>query len=329
MKTQPFFILVLSLFLNLNARAQDTPLYQVSLYNDGTDMLATFISLSDNHPLSDHPDSLAIPNLESEDRNEVKVIKLDEVYRKRLLSGMGISESDQVFIYDYEVDKEISFNVKDLEVAAVLNNYATDDDWPYSQYDYQFGFRPTEMQLDKLGLFYTKTFVAIGQKSPFVAGKLKPIKWKNTGAEEFFEFWGNDILAMDSLIFMRIDDIEAGYTCTSEDVYSFKTKEYIYYLMNYKTPAGPVGHYLLVMKKRTNEILYEQVYMESESTALTLLNSIETEEDNVLYEQWTGEVFKNKPPVVFGFEYYSFGCPVISFLNKSEPDIYINCDNRH
>lgn len=106
MKTQPFFILVLSLFLNLNARAQDAPLYQVSLYDDGTDMLAPFISLSDNHPLSDHPDSLAIPNLESEDRNEVKVIKLDEVYRKRLLSGMGISESDQVFIYDYEVDKE-------------------------------------------------------------------------------------------------------------------------------------------------------------------------------------------------------------------------------
>lgn len=329
MKTQSFFILTLGLFIHSGLKAQETPLYQVSIYDDGTDMLKPFISLSDNHPLSDHPDSLAIPNLENENLNELKVIKLDDVYRKQLLSGMGISESDQVFIYDYEVDKEISFIVKDLEVAALLNNYAREDDLPYSQYDYQFGFHPTEMQLDKLGLFYTKTFVAIGQTSPFVAGKLKPIKWKNTGSKELFEFWEDEILAMDSLIFMRIDDIEGGYTFTSDDVYSFKTKEYIYYLANYKTPDGHAGRYLLVMDKRTDEILFEQVYMNSESTALTPLNSIETEEDNVLYEQWTGEVFKNKPPVVFGFEYQPFGCPAISFLEKSEPDIYINCDNQH
>jgi hypothetical protein len=46
-------------------------------------------------------------------------------------------------------------------------------------------------------------------------------------------------------------------------------------------------------------------------------------------EQWTGRLFKNKPPVSFGFEYQSFGYHGITLLSETEKEIWISCDNRH
>ncbi|MFI8605669.1 hypothetical protein ACIGCP_14490 [Cellulophaga baltica] len=45
--------------------------------------------------------------------------------------------------------------------------------------------------------------------------------------------------------------------------------------------------------------------------------------------QYVGRLFKNRPPVVFGFTFKSFGCPSINFIDKNELPIFILCDNRH
>jgi hypothetical protein len=45
--------------------------------------------------------------------------------------------------------------------------------------------------------------------------------------------------------------------------------------------------------------------------------------------QWMGKLFKNKPEVIFGFEWVSFGCPGIIYINSRDKYIQINCDNRH
>jgi hypothetical protein len=62
-----------------------------------------------------------------------------------------------------------------------------------------------------------------------------------------------------------------------------------------------------------------------ESETPAPLNYVESE----YIEQWTGKLFKNKPPVILGFQYVAFGCPGITFLSPTEKDIYIYCDNRH
>ncbi|OOV49996.1 hypothetical protein B1J94_03585 [Leptospira kirschneri serovar Grippotyphosa] len=44
--------------------------------------------------------------------------------------------------------------------------------------------------------------------------------------------------------------------------------------------------------------------------------------------QWTGKMFKNRPPVIFGFFYEDYKCEVIDFLKLPKSGILISCDNR-
>ena len=85
--------------------------------------------------------------------------------------------------------------------------------------------------------------------------------------------------------------------------------------------------YLIVLDSKTERIVYEGIFLDTESTYLAEL-SFQNKISEYEY-QWTGEIFKNKPSVIFGFLGYSFGCPSIEFLDKTEPPIVISCDNRH
>ncbi len=93
--------------------------------------------------------------------------------------------------------------------------------------------------------------------------------------------------------------------------------------------------HLLVIDKKSGEVVVEQLFQRGENILPTPLNfGIEFEKDNVendytiLREQWTGKLFKNKPLVVFGFEWSPY-CPAITFLSQTEKSIWINCDSRH
>ena len=83
---------------------------------------------------------------------------------------------------------------------------------------------------------------------------------------------------------------------------------------------------LLVVDSKTKEIIIDKLYSSSEGTSPTPLNY---EEGDDVVNQWTGKLFKNKPQVIFGFLYESFGCPGISIIDKSNEEIYLQCDNRH
>jgi len=85
---------------------------------------------------------------------------------------------------------------------------------------------------------------------------------------------------------------------------------------------------LVVKKSASNTVVFSRVYYDSEGTRLVPLNYQDRFSPDKIY-QWTGEVFKDKSPIIFGFSGHSFGCRSIDFISKTEPPIYTRCDNRH
>ena len=84
---------------------------------------------------------------------------------------------------------------------------------------------------------------------------------------------------------------------------------------------------VLVDKKK---IFFKKTFkLNFEGREFTSLSGIQTEQEDRRNSQWTGTLFKNKPPVIFGFTSESFGCSVITLMEKAGGEIPINCDNRH
>ncbi|MEO5642167.1 MAG: oxidoreductase [Bacteroidia bacterium] len=321
MKNKSRFTFILLLFLASTLNAQELILYNVTVFETGKKNIG-FISLSDKYLLSEHPDSLAIPDLEEKGIDSAQYFKLKGTYRQRFFSGTKIKETDKVFIYDYSADLLLSFPLNELDVVACLNIYRDANDWPYSQYDYMIGFAIDTNLLKGMGNYFSYTLVAIGKENPFVKGKIAPVIWKKTGAENFPAWIKNT--KRDAAL------REYGYNeYTEGDVYTFEAKGFQYFTRDILNTNGQIfARQLVVINSKTKAAVCENVYFESESASLAPLNTgkITAENPGV---QWTGKLFRKKPPVIFGFEYQSFGCPGISFLDLSENDIYINCDNRN
>ena len=76
------------------------------------------------------------------------------------------------------------------------------------------------------------------------------------------------------------------------------------------------------------EVVFDGVFSDSEGASPAPL-SFKGEKPNDQLLQWTGQLFKDQPPVMFGFMYVSFGCPWIDFLDGSMRNLSFSCDNRH
>lgn len=301
------------LLLAIGVNAQEPVLYRLSALEKSN---IGFVSLSDNYPLSSHPDSLAIPDIKAKGPKSAKYFKLDQTYRKRFLSGTKTAETDQVFIYDYATNALAAFAVKDLNVVAVLNLYSDESDWPYAQEDYMIGF---EIQTDRqkgFGDDFNTVLVAPGKKSPFGGQALKPVVWKKIKASEYPK------KAIKKDVALQPGKYIAGSS------YRFERDGLQYFIRDYLQNDHVFARRLVVLQSKTEKIIYEKVYSESEGVSLAPLNYVDNDKDTSI-NQWTGKLFKNGATVIFGFEYQSFGCPGITILGKPVKEIYINCDNRH
>ena len=304
------FILFLISFNELtNLAAQDLKIFNLQYYEEDSTHSFSFISLSEIYPLSDNPDSLAIPDLREKENDEAPnftYFKLDSTYRKRFLTATNISETDKVFIYDYSINALQTFTVKNLNVIACLNIYGAD--WPYSSHDYMIGFEINKKLLTGSDKFFTNSLAYVGKENPFVRGQVKPIIWKKVAPNDF-----------PSKELPSYDTSYAG-KCVSGDVYKFEMEGLQYFVQDLVRLADKwiSVKRLIVMDLKTKETVCEKLFYSGESASFAPFDN-----------QWTGKLFKNKPPVIFGFHWVSFGCPSITFLNPTESNIYINCDNRH
>ncbi|WP_294963621.1 oxidoreductase [uncultured Flavobacterium sp.] len=274
-----------------------------------------FVSLSDIYSNNDEKDTLVLPNIEKLGKYDAQYFTFDKNYRKRFLSKTNISETDSLFVYDYAKNKLVSFAVKNLKTAAMLNGYSSAEDWPYHHYDFMIGFEINKKLLNGFSEYYREALVYIGKENPFSNERLKPISWKKITKKEY------------PSKALKNDDRALLKNTVTGNTYFYKTDSHEYFLQDYLDSNKTIyGRRLLVLDSKTKDVIIEKLFSQSEGISPTPLN-YENGDNSI--EQWTGKLLKNKPEVVFGFEYVSFGCPSISVIDKSNEEINIQCDNRH
>lgn len=302
---------------------KELDLYWLLDLEENANKKAGFISLSDVYPLSEHIDSLAIPNLENVNKDSLQYFKLDSSYRNRFLSKTKISETDSLFIFDYSTDVQLSFPIKKLNVVAYLNTYMDINDCPCNQYDYMIGFEVTKNNLNGLGNYYSDALVFIGKENPFTQGQMKPIVWQKVKAEKF------------PLGRSNLTEMQKKYkhnNAIKGQAYLYETDSYQIFIQDYTEPNNLMvqDRHLIVIDKKSGNVVNETMFSNSEGTMLAPLNfGINNTNYPDLKEQWIGKLFKGKPEVLFGFQWVSFGCPSIIFVNSQDKYVQINCDNRH
>lgn len=281
-------------------------------YRDSTDI--AFVSLSDIYPTNgEGADKLILPEIEKMGVKAAQYFTLDKNYRNRFLSKTNISETDSLFIYDFSKNKLASFSVKSLNTAALLSGYTSEEEWPYHNYNYMIGFEIKKKYLAGFTDYYDKVLVYVGKENPFTQEQLTPIAWKKTSIKEY----PSKTIKKEDLAQLKNKSI--GNT------YSYKTENYKYFLQEYIKNGEVTARRLLVVDSKTKDIIIEKMFIDNESLSTAPLNDI----DNNIILQYTGKLFKHKSPVVFGFADESFGCSSISLIDKSNEDIYLQCDNRH
>ncbi len=293
---------------------------RISLFN--IDLIAAensdtvgFVSVSDIDTLSRKINSLVIPDLKNKKVEDTQYFILESKYRKRLLTSTGISETDSLFAYDYSNDVLLRFSISSLSVAAFLSPYEDATEGPHSEGDYMLGFKIDRTLLSGLSdHYFTKTLVYIGATNPFARGKMHPVIWEKTDPKTI------------PPVAMQPEDagLLKGFKLSGS--YTFQANKSHFYLQEFSKGEELPSERLLI-SNAGNKVVFNELYQETESSSPASLSFANDNKNE--FEQWTGYLFKNKPPVILGFEDVSFGCPVIPFLGLSRDYIVLNCDNRH
>lgn len=298
--------------VNLQANTvENFNIFSMSNYYENEEKQNGIISLTELYKWSEQEDSLAIENkyLGSEEFEEFH--KMNNKYRTRFLKNIGIKETDQVFIYNYPIDSLFIFKVKDLPLIAFLSPYY--EGRSASQYDYMIGFGlENKLSINDFKNFY-QSLIYIGSDNPFETGMMKAIVWKKIDSSLF---------PTDKNDFTKNKKYSIGNT------YKYIHNNMEYFIQDISIPNEYYGRRLKIFESDSKKILFEKLYYESEGLSLSPLNFVNSDYMDEV-NQWTGTLFKNKAPVIFGFQYHSFDCPEIDFINQNESLIRIRCDNRH
>ena len=252
---------------------------------------------------------------DNEDGYKKDKYQLPQKYRQSFLTASGISETDNLFVYNYEYNKLYSFPISKLEVFAIKS-----DCLPTDETNYQFGFALALNQLPQDYDPNDTTFVYIGKESPFAQEQLTLLNWQKISDKEDEE----DNYLAQAHGFHHYYFSDKGYN------YLAQTNGLHYYLKQYPSHRDDYPKCgRLVIKNEKNKILRDDNYVFSSLYGGLPLNG--KDKDHEYKKQWTGKLFKNKPLVVFGF-YSMFGgdCPGIDFIDSSFPsyDIRLRCDSR-
>ncbi|MDC1162080.1 hypothetical protein OAT18_01425 [Tenacibaculum sp.] len=291
-------VYVFSGFLSSSFTYSNLKIYYTSPYQKSkNETRKSFVNMSENYKWNYETDT---PTILYKSELKKDTIQLDDKRKNIFLKKLYLSKSDTIFIYNLHSDSVYKFKVKDIPIVACVNIYALGNE-NLLEHDYEIGFN-----LEKKYAIDGENFTYIGKKNPFQTGNIKAIIWKKT----------NKILPLSNNLNKE----------KNEQSFYFTTNNLSYYIQNTSLHSDHIdSRYLTVFDK--DSVIYKNHYYQSEGIYLTPLNN---KNENSRYElQWTGAVFKGKPPILFGFVSHSFGCSTINFINQSEPPIILLCDNRH
>lgn len=280
--------------------------YIYDLYTFETDdKEIVFMSLTDNFPWSQHKDSIVIAPDYLVSTDNAQTHKLDNIYRRNFLEILDISETDSVYVYDYSKNNIVKFKVKDLTIRAFVNPYGTSD--PVEQYDYMIGFSFEDYLNDKEWGDIYSNFGYIGKENLFLQERLLTFDWKEIDISNFPKI--NYSIEMKNYLSSVNDEIVQKAYKWSNDTLNYYVKDF-----------GEMIRHIVVQSSNNDFIVYQSINFSDESLSFAPLGS---------GIQWTGNLFKGKDPVIFGFFYSSFSCPWIDYLNNKREFSPILCDNRH
>ncbi len=289
----------------------DLKIYEIEGQENMGKNTTSFISLSDGCALSNHPDSIVISNKYLGRKKVPKIHTLNEKFRSRFLNRLQVEESDNIFVYNYLLDTLLIYPVRQTPLNARENIYGIPE--TVSQYDYHIGFEiEDEFAAKHSYKHHRNALVYVGKENPFELGNATPIVWEKMDTKQF-PFLDKTPQNRQLLRNYKI-----------HDSFKFKHNERTYFLQRY---GNRMTQYLTVFS-RDNQLVYDKIFMDSEGTTPAELTIVDQNKPNQPY-QFTGKIFKNHPPVIFGFEYHSFGCPGIDLLELPARSIPILCDNRH
>lgn len=285
-------------------------IYSISVMSSAEkDALAdVFISVSDiytdPHPIQEG----ALKKQKDIPFEQIQYLELDAQHRKKMMDALKLTENDSLYIFNYELNTLQQIPIHKLKAVAYLSPYESDGE-EVDPDSYMIGFQIEHHQNNTIYDKYTNAIAYFGSKNPFTKGKMQAIAWHKTGADIGKKYFNHPKL-------------KPGNT------YQARYENLTYYLQDYLEEEMVMERKLAVFNDR-NEKIFERTITPAgnDGAELSPLNGIETDESNLM--QWTGYLFKGKPPVIFGFTVQSFGCPSITFLDKEEKDMVINCDNRH
>ncbi|AXR69855.1 hypothetical protein DPV73_14055 [Leptospira mayottensis] len=162
--------------------------------------------------------------------------------------------------------------------------------------------------------------VFVGRENPFTQGQMKPIVWQKIKTKKFPIEKSN--LSEEKKRYKNKNAIK-------EQTYLYETNTYQIFIKDYTEPNDRrvQDRHLIVIDKKKDSAVLERMFSERrEGTAIASLNfGIDYPEVPNSKNQWIGKLFKDKPEVIFGFEWNDFSCPVIYFVNPQDKDVTINC----
>lgn len=282
-----------------------------NIYNVSTvhrnELMDSFISVSDIYN-----DKNAIPADFIKQQKEVPFEKMSYTeltgsYRKKMLDGLHITENDSLYLYNYGTNKLQKTPVSKLKAVAYISPYMGEGE-EIDVESYMLGFQLDTQKGSDIFDKYTNAIAYFGNKNPFVENQMKMIKWEKAGTDIQKKYFAGSKLK---------------YGGTYQSTYENLT----YYVQDLMEEYGTQERKLVVIDDH-NEKIFEKTFTIGDGAEFNPLEKMEND-DSHFYAQWTGRLFKGKAPVVFNFLAPSFGCPVITFLDKEKTELNINCDNRH
>ncbi len=292
----------------VNQKSAEMNIHGVDLY-DRNDLTDAFISVSDIYT-----DSLSIPgdimkNQKQMSFEKLNYLELDGPYRKKMLTALHLKENDTLYLFNYESAAVQKTPINKVKSVAYLSYYVSEGE-DVDESSYMLGFQVESQDKNKEEFYkkYDNSIAYFGSENPFVENQLVRAEWKKIKSTNY------------------TNELYKKSTLKKGNLYEFKNGNLTYYLQEFNSEKYTTLHQLIVVDDRGKTFFENSYHINDEGSSFNSLSGTETEGIN---SQWTGKLFKNKPPVIFGFIYESFGCSSITFMDKTTSEITINCDNRH
>ena len=285
-------------------------IYRVELY-DRNDQTDAFISVSDIYYGSGSIPPDIIKNQQKIPYQDLRYLELEDAYRKKLLSALQLRESDTLYIFDYNSATLQKTPISKLKSVAYLSYYVSEGE-EIDESSYMLGFQvESGKKWENIYQKHDHSIAYFGRRNPFIENLMVPIKWKEITPTDF------------------IDKLFSRPPSSKDKIYEFKYADLNYYLKDFTEGEDLQVRDLIVLDDKKKIFFKKTFKLNFEGREFTSLSGIQTEQEDRRNSQWTGTLFKNKPPVIFGFMSESFGCSVITLMEKAGGEIPINCDNRH